>query len=171
MSEGLPGIVISDANVLIDYCLTNRTILRLVTKHLWAIRVPRPIVDEVEQLNDQTARSLGLVIVDPDIEDLAESVHRSGRLSREDKLCFVMARRHGWACWTNDTGLRRICDEEGIAVHWGMEAMILLHHSGRLLRAEAVRTATAIHKINGQHVTRQILDRFIAKLEGNPHDV
>ena len=44
-----PAAVISDANVLIDYISPERTLaLRLVSEHLFPIKLPRFILNEVD---------------------------------------------------------------------------------------------------------------------------
>ena len=55
-----PAAVISDANVLIDYISVERTkVLRLVSEHLFPIKLPRSILNEVDQLTQDQAEALG----------------------------------------------------------------------------------------------------------------
>ena len=60
-----PAAVISDANVLIDYISVERTmVLRLVSEHLFPIKLPRSILAEVAQLDQDQAEALGMKIVE-----------------------------------------------------------------------------------------------------------
>ena len=53
-----PAAVISDANVLIDYIKVERTkVLRLVSEHLFPIKLPRSILAEVDQLTQDQAEA------------------------------------------------------------------------------------------------------------------
>ena len=53
-----PAAVISAANVLIDYISVERTlVLRLVSQHLFPIKVPRSILNEVDQLSQDQAEA------------------------------------------------------------------------------------------------------------------
>jgi len=157
-------IIVSDADVLIDYCLTNKKILRLVSRHIWKIYVLRPVFVEVEELDEETANILEIEIIDPDISQLQRAGKRGGGLSRSDRLCFLAAKDNGWNCWTNDKGLRRLCIEEKVPVFWGLEGMIPLARLGHITAEDAIQTANQIHKINKTHITKPILDRFIEKI-------
>ena len=47
-----PAAVISDANVLIDYISVERTmVLRLVSEHLFPIKLPRSILNEINSVS------------------------------------------------------------------------------------------------------------------------
>ncbi len=73
MSEaGAPVAVISDANVLIDYLSVERTkILRLVAEHLFSIKIPRTIINEVAELTEDQAEALGMEIIEGTVEEFA----------------------------------------------------------------------------------------------------
>ncbi len=164
MTGVAPTTVISDANVLIDYCLSDKTVLKLAAQHLCSVVIPRPVLEEVDQLDERSATALGLTVMDPEDEDIIASAQRHGGLSREDRLCFTMAKRNGWGCWTNDTSLRRQCTAEAIPVFWSLEVMLKLCRGGHLSPGRAETTATKIHNTNPHHITQKILARFIAKL-------
>ena len=128
-----PAAVISDANVLIDYIKVERTkVLRLVTEHLFPIKLPRSILDEVDQLTEDQAEALGMEIVDETIDQLKEAAIRGGALSHVDKLCVAIARDNGWAIWTSDKPLHTKCKTEGIPVYWGLQLMLELCQAGKL---------------------------------------
>ena len=113
-------IIVSDACILIDYCLTNKKILRLVSRHIWKIYVLRPVFLEVKELDEDTADILEIRIIDPDISQLQQAGKRGGSLSRSDRFCFLAAKDNGWNCWTNDKGLRKLCEKEEVPVYWGL---------------------------------------------------
>ena len=56
--------LVADANVLIDYAKTDRSILTMHVRHFGPIFVPRVILDEVDQLDAAECESLGLTIVE-----------------------------------------------------------------------------------------------------------
>ena len=159
-----PEIIVSDACVLIDYCLTNKKILRLVSRHIWKIYVLRPVFVEVKELDEETADTLEIEIIDPDISQLQRAGKRGGGLSRSDRLCFLAAKDNGWNCWTNDIGLRKLCKKEEVPVYWGLEVMISLYRLGHITIVDAIETARKIHKINKKHITEEIIARFINKI-------
>ena len=73
--------VISDANVLIDYISVERTlVLRLMSEHLFPIKLPRAILNEVDQLTEDQAEALGMEIVEETIDQLKEAAVRGGAL-------------------------------------------------------------------------------------------
>ncbi len=58
-----------DACVLIDFIKTDRAVLELVVKHLGPLHVISPIVDEVNDIDDENELiALGLIIIEPEIE-------------------------------------------------------------------------------------------------------
>ncbi|MBN2561290.1 MAG: hypothetical protein JXQ75_10210 [Phycisphaerae bacterium] len=165
MSQPLPTVLISDADVLIDYVAADIGVLRIMATSLWDLRVALPVLREVNALTVEKARRVGLHICEPTLEEFAESAVRGGPLSAGDKLCLAIARRRGWGCLTNDTSLRRMCEAAGIRPVWGLEAMVLLHASGHLPRLRAVRTANRIHDLNPRHITEEIIARFLQQLD------
>lgn len=165
MSEEPPAILISDADVLIDYAGADVGVLEIMATSLWELHVALPILKEVKALTPETAQKIGIRICEPTLDELTEAAVRGGALSAPDKLCFAIARRRGWACLTNDTSLRRTCEKTGVRLVWGLEAMLLLHKSGRLLRQRAVKTAESIRILNPRHITQEILDRFLRQLD------
>jgi hypothetical protein len=62
--------MIMDACVLIDFIKAERTVLELVVKHVGPLHLTSLVVDEVNEIDDENELvELGLVIVEPDIED------------------------------------------------------------------------------------------------------
>jgi len=60
-----PGFLILDANVLIDYCATERSILTLISRHVGQIHVPVELLEEVKALDESECDRLGLHVFEP----------------------------------------------------------------------------------------------------------
>ena len=113
-------LMIMDACVLIDFIKAERAVLELVVKHIGPLHVTSPVVDEVNEIDDENELvALGLIIIEPEIEDAYTAGGRSGPLSFEDWLCLLTAKRHGFTCVTNDKNLRKLCKQEGVSLLWG----------------------------------------------------
>lgn len=163
------AVVIADANVLIDYAKSDRTVLELFSKHLGTITVPRPLLREVAQLDEGECLRLGLVLVDGSVEQLIEAAKRRGKggLSFEDCLCLILARDSGWVCLSNDRPLRKLCQEEGIEVRWGLSLMLDLVLGELLPSVEAIKIAQAIQASNPRYITKKIVAEFARKLRAH----
>lgn len=62
-------LLLMDANVLIDFCDSDRTVIPLISKHIGRVHVPLPIlVEEIEQFNDIDWTELGIVGIEPSLE-------------------------------------------------------------------------------------------------------
>ena len=173
MTRGLAPrkLMIMDACVLIDFIKAERAVLELVVKHVGPLHVTSPVIDEVNEIEDENELvELGLVIVEPEIEDAYTAGGRSGPLSFEDWLCLLTAKRHGFICVTNDKNLRKYCKQEGVALLWGLELMAELHKAGGIPALEAVAVAQAIRLSNPKHITARIVSDFtniIRRQEGH----
>lgn len=155
-----PAAVISDANVLIDYLNVERTkVLRFVSENLFQIKIPRPILYEVDQLSQDQAEALGMEVVEATVSQLREAAVRGGALSQIDKLCVAMARDNGWAVWTSDKPLHTKCTAEGIPVYWGLQLMLDLCEAGKLDAAYALETAQKISEIN-ERISTKVVEKF-----------
>jgi rRNA-processing protein FCF1 len=160
-----PAAVISDANVLIDYIQVERTlVLRLVSEHLFPIKLPRAILNEVNQLTQDQAEALGMEIIEETYKQLMEASVRGGPLSREDKLCYAIARDNNWAIWTSDKPLHKKCKTEDIPVYWGLQLMLELCQIGKLDPEYALEAAKEIKQVN-ERITKDIVRKFITKLK------
>ena len=63
-------VIICDANILIDYSKGDKEIIGLITKNLYQIKMPLPVWEEVEDLSDKDALNLGIVILEPSMEQI-----------------------------------------------------------------------------------------------------
>jgi rRNA-processing protein FCF1 len=123
--------------------------------------VTSPAVDEVNEIDDENELvKLGLVIVEPEIEDAYAARGRSGPLSFEDWLCLLTAKRYGLTCVTNDKNLRESCKQEGVPLLWGLELVAELHSAGGIPAKEAETVAQTMQQSNPKHITDTIVSRF-----------
>jgi len=155
-------LMIMDACVLIDFIKVERSVLELVVKHVGPLHVASPVVDEVKEIDDENELvALGLIIVEPEIEDAYTAGIQSGPLSFQDWLCLLTARRHGFTCVTNDRNLRKLCRQEGVPLLWGLELLIELHKAGGITGKEAEALAKTIRQSNPKHITEKIVSDFV----------
>lgn len=164
MSQGPPEILISDADVLIDFVAADIGVLEIMATKLWQLHVALPILKEVKALTLAKAEKVNIVICEPTFQELRDAAQRGGALSGPDKLCLAIAKGRGWSCLTNDRLLRRDCKAAGVRTIWGLEAMLILNKAGHLTTAHAAKTAHAIRGQNPHHITQEILDRFLQHL-------
>ena len=157
-------VLLSAANVLIDYRDSDPTILRLVSEHVGPVHVLRQVLAETKGMTLAQCRELSITVHELETEALLEQVNISSRLAFADRLCFLACRMHGWTCVSNDQRLRRTCEEDGISVRWGLELMIELVRVSALSPARAKQVAERIHENNPFHITRELIERFAAKL-------
>lgn len=160
-----PGFLILDANVLIDYCATDRSILTLISRHVGQIHVPVELLEEVKALDESECDRLGLHVFEPELEQLVAAGRRRPGLSYYDHLCLLVAKLGGWTCVTNDGKLRRECAAEKVPVLWGLEPMIDLVGAGVLPVAEAKKVALAIQVENPLYITATVIKKFVQRIE------
>ncbi len=157
-------LLILDACVLIDFCEADSSVLTVFSRNLGEIHVASTILDEVEQLDESTAASIGLNVIEPTLDQLGASSVKRGRLSAEDHLCLILARENGWTCVSNDKALRTACKDEGVPILWGLEVIALTVEGGLLSVDEAERVAWAVHASN-PFITKELVTLFVAKLK------
>lgn len=154
--------MIMDACVLIDFIKADRSVLKLIVKHVGSLCVPSPVVEEVHEIrNPNELLELEVEIVEPEIDEAYAAVSLSGSLSFQDGLCLLIAKRLGLICVTNDKILRKRCKEEDIPILWGLKLLVQLHREGGIPSKDAISIAQRIHSANPKHITPTILKRFI----------
>jgi rRNA-processing protein FCF1 len=155
-------VLIVDANVLIDFCRTDQSVLTLVAHHVAVVNVAEPVLDEVDQLDRATAEALGIRIVSPDYACLSRAAQLSQRspLQFQDWVCLLLAEAHHWICVTNDKRLRAECREREVAIVWGLELLLRLVEARALPARDAIELAEAIHRLN-KRIPRKVIDAFI----------
>lgn len=164
MNSSKPIIILSDANVLIDYIKANEKLLTEACSAVFEIYVPIPVLREIKQLTETKAKRLGLKLYEPSTEQLTESLSDSMRLSFEDKLCLRIASDNVWICATNDKVLKKECERFKVSTMWGLEIMLVLNEKGVLSKKEATKTAQAIFKVN-KRLGEAVVQDFIKKLK------
>jgi predicted nucleic acid-binding protein len=160
-----PAVLLSDANVLIDYRDSDLAILALVVQHLAPVHVLRDVVDEVDDLSLARCGELGLRVIEVGPETLLQLEELPRRLSRYDRLSLHVCRENDWVCLTNDRLLRRICSEHNVRTRWGLELMLDLVSEGALSASRALAAAERIHANNPHHISREVLRRFSSRLQ------
>jgi predicted nucleic acid-binding protein len=157
-------ILILDANVLIDYIRCDPMIIKLIRQFIGSIYLPTPILDEVKELQENDCTELGIILVEPELSQLIEAGRKKGPLSFQDRLCLILAQKHGWTCVTNDMALRRECEKKDIKLIWGIELICLLVESGGLPVSHAQEFICKIHQANPKYITEKIVKRAFRRL-------
>lgn len=158
-------ILLADADVLIDFVKTQRSVLGLVSKHLGELRVLSEVLDTVDGLTRTECVSLGITVVTLPTEMLLEAGAKRGSLSFEDHLGLVAARTNGWTMVTNDAALIRACGDCGVSVRRGLRLVLDLVAAGCLTKRAARQLAAAIHRVNPRHINQAVLQQFENELE------
>mgnify|MGYP000294125211 CR=1 FL=1 len=152
--------LIVDANVLIDYADTDLSVLAIYSSHIDPIRVPRAVVDEVEQMDPSDFANHELEIVEEPLEIAMAASERRGGLSYPDRVCLLLAQRTGAICVTNEKPLLARCAETGIESKRGLRLMIDLVETGLLSAGAADEVGTAIHRANPFFINEAVLEEF-----------
>ncbi|MGI6295443.1 MAG: PIN domain-containing protein [Armatimonadota bacterium] len=153
--------MIIDACVLIDFIKAERAMLELVAKHIGSLHVIGPVVAEVREIDDEIELvNLGLIILEPDIQDAFTAAERPSPLSFVDWLCLLTAKRYSLICVTNDKNLRKFCEQEGIPLLWGLELVTELHKIGGITSEEAEDFIHTVRELNPKHITDDIVSLF-----------
>ena len=129
------------------------------------VHVPKDVLDEVNQLDEEACGRLGLVVVEGTLEQLLEAGAAGGALSFADWMCLVLARDRGWTCVTNDNRLRRACTDAGVGVLWGLQLTVKLVEAGEIGATDAVDVAEAIRETN-PWLSKQVVARFREQVQG-----
>jgi predicted nucleic acid-binding protein len=152
--------LILDACVLIDFIKANRDILILFSKHVGILHVISPVAQEISTETEDSLKQLGIIIIEPEIEDAFTAATKRGALSFQDTLCLLTAKRRMLTCVTNDKTLRNNCENEGISVKWGLQFLVELHKAKGISISEALKIGHDIQKSNSKYITKEIMVRF-----------
>ena len=157
-------VLLTDADVLIDYRESEIEILELVVQHIGRVVVLAPVLDEVQGVTPTQCSQLGIEVVEVETEQLVRASEVESRVSFNDRLCLVACREEGWTCVTNDGALRRLCERHGVATRFGLGLMVDLVAVGALTRRRAMAVARQIQASNPLHINERVLARFVAAL-------
>ena len=162
----LTRFMIMDACVLIDYINGEPDLFKLISSHIGPIYVATPILEEVDSIKSiEELEDLGLLPIEPEIEDVFNAEEMDGRTSFQDNICFLTAKRQSFTCVSNDTNLRLQCADASVPILWGLELILDLTKAGGILKKEASRIARDIQKSNPRHITTKVVSDFEAKLK------
>ena len=154
-------LLLMDACVLIDFIKADSSIFKLFVKYVGEIHVVSPVVEEVKDIeNAQALEKLGLIIIEPTLDDVFTAANEFGSISFQDRLCLLTAKREGFTCVTNDKQLRKQCEKDDVQILWGLQLLISLHAKGGITSADATELAEQIHKNNPKHISPKLLERF-----------
>lgn len=153
-------VLLTDADVLIDYRESEIKILELVVQHMGRVVVLAPVLDEVQGVTPAQCAQLGIEVVEVETEQLVRASEVESRLSFNDRLCLVACREEGWTCVTNDGALRRLCERHGVATRFGLGLLVDLVAVGALTRRRAMAVARQIQASNPLHINERVIQRF-----------
>ena len=152
--------LLADDDVLIDYVASDLKILALASKHIGKVHVLKQTLAIVEDLSERECKRHGIEVIDVETTVLVEAGAKSGPLSFEDWVCFLVCRERSWSCLTNDRALLRECRKARIRVRRGLSLMVDLVRHGALSKVRALRVASAIHEENPYHINERVLKAF-----------
>jgi len=156
--------LIMDANVLIDFCECDKTIITLICRYVGQIYLATPILSEINEIDENDCMELGIILVEPELEQVILAAEKKGPLSFQDNLCLMIAKQNGWTCVTNDKPLRRMCETEGVPLLWGIELICILAESGGLPLEQAAKLILEIKKLNPKYITDSIVENALKRL-------
>lgn len=157
-------VLLTDADVLIDYRESEIKILELVVQHMGRVVVLAPVLDEVQGVTPAQCAQLGIEVVEVETEQLVRASEVESRVSFNDRLCLIACREEGWTCVTNDSALRRLCERHGVATRFGLGLMVDLVAVGALTRRRAMAVARQIQASNPLHINERVTQRFLEAL-------
>ncbi len=158
-------VLLTDADVLIDYRESEIKILELVVQHMGRVVVLAPVLDEVQGVTPAQCAQLGIEVVEVETEQLVRATEVESCVSFNDRLCLVACREEGWTCVTNDGALRLLCERHGVATRFGLGLMVDLVAVGALTRRRAMAVARQIQASNPLHINERVIQRFLEALE------
>lgn len=157
-------IVITDANILIDYAKADKKIIKLLVRLFKEVRVPFEIMKEVNGLSVSQAESFGVVVYYSEPDIYYRAANADNGISFQDNICFLDADKFGWSLVTNDRQLRQECEKVSVSVFWGLQVLIIMVKEKLLTRRDALKAGEKIYNDNPR-ITREILGDFKKKIK------
>jgi rRNA-processing protein FCF1 len=157
-------LILTDANILIDYESCGIEVLALVSKYVAPMIVPDVVQQEVRTLTKEQIEKAGVTVVETPLALLAPAPLASKQLSTQDRVCLEMASANGWTCATNDKVLRNACQARGVRLAWGLELMVELVDRRVLPEKKAQNLGKKMHRVNPKSITNQVLTDFLARI-------
>ena len=156
-------MIILDANVVIDFRDSDRTILRLFSREIEKLGIPAGVLIKVNKFAKEDCEDLGIEVLYLDSMELS-LITPSGRLAPDDLECAVIAVGRGMTVCTNDKPLRNKCEENDVDLLWGLELLLILVEKKKLNKGKAIKVAENIKETN-HYITQEILTNFRNKLD------
>ncbi len=151
-----PSLIL-DANILIDFYRCDPTIIKLICSYVGQIYLATPVLDEINEIDESDCVELGIVLVEPELEQVMLASKRKGPLSFQDNLCLILAKENNWTCVTNDKPLRKRGESEGVPLLWGLELICILVEYEGLPVEHARNIILEIQEMNPKYITEDII--------------
>lgn len=155
-------LIILDANVVIDFRDSDRTVLKLFSREIEELGIPAGVLIKVNEFTKEDCEELGIKVLYPDSMELS-LITTSGSLASDDQECVILAKERGMKACTNDKPLRNKCEEINVDVLWGLELLLKLVEKKKLTEEKAITVAESI-KDSNPYITEEILTNFRNKL-------
>lgn len=155
-------MIILDANVVIDFRDSDRTVLKLFSREIEELGIPAGVLIKVNEFTKEDCEELGIEILYPDSMELS-LITPSGSLAPDDQECAVIAAGRGMKVCTNDKALRVECERKKVGLLWGLELLLILVEKKKLNKGKALRIAESI-KDSNPYITEAILTNFRSKI-------
>ena len=153
-------ILLADADVLIDYAVSDLSMLQLTSRTIGQVHVLAETLATVRQLSARDCRRYGIHVIQTETDVLVEAGQLSGPLSFEDWLSLITCRNKSWTCLTNDRALIRTCRQHKVLWRRGLGLMIDLVRSGAITETRVLHVAQVMHSHNPQHINERVLIAF-----------
>ena len=157
------SVLLADADVLIDYHLSEITILSLVAKHVGPVVVLEQVLDEVQGLTAARCACSGIKVIAAETQRMFRAADLESNVSFNDRLCVVTCREERLTCVTNDRALRRLCKGYGVDTRYGLGLMVDLVVAGAISRRRAVTIARQIQAAHPFHINERVLGSFVER--------
>ena len=158
-------LLILDANVLIDFYKCDNTLIKLICSHVGQIYLSVTTLSEINEIDEGICSELGIILVEPELDQVILASAEKGPLSFQDNLCLLLAKEHGWTCVTNDKPLRRRCELKGVPLIWGIELICLLVENGGLSIEHAKAIILQIQQNNPRYITEDVVQKAFKRLK------
>ncbi len=155
-------MIILDANVVIDFRDSDRTILRLFSREIEKLGITAGVLIKVNEFTKENCEDLGIEVLYLAPRELS-LITTSGSLASDDQECAVIAAGRGMRVCTNDKALRVECEGRKIGLLWGLELLLILVEKKKLNKGKALRVAESI-KDSNPYITEEILISFRSKI-------
>ena len=168
MASAGKTFLILDANVLIDLLQCDKMILPLISEHVGQVAVAITIFEEVQEFTTDDCIELGILLVEPSLDQVMTAAENPKPLSFYDWLFFLLAEEGSWICVTNDKALRRQCASRNLTVMWEVEMLCLLVEAGGLPKEQCKEIILSIKESNPFFITDSIVESAFRRLNFHP---